>query len=132
MKSMEEYINDVYEKYQETEANHQKYKKVKVKYKSPLNKLCGVVACVALILTFFIGVKYFETNTNEEIKYVSGEILDDKSMVYTEYLYVDGEFDKIYKVLSKYSEYILIVSNNIYFKLICQHISIAFRRISDE
>lgn len=111
MKPMEDYIREVYEKYEESEKNHQKYKTVKVKYHSPLSKLCGVAACVALILTVCIGVKYWNVGTNEEIKYVSSSGETEKeTIVHRKYIWVDGNFDKTIKKAIKTKEYIAIVS----------------------
>lgn len=110
MKSMEEYINEVYQKYEETEKNNIKYKTVKVKYHSPLKKLCGIAACVAVVLTVCIGVKYFKIDNNEEIKYVSGEKKEGNPIVYTQYLHVDASFFNSLNIAVDSKECIAIVS----------------------
>lgn len=110
MKSMEEYINEVYEKYEETERNHQKYKTVKVKYHSPLTKLCVVVACIALIITVGMGTKYIKTENREEIKYVTGERQEDNSVVYKQYLRVDTNFDDNLVRLVNSSDYLIVTT----------------------
>ena len=110
MKSMEEYINEVYKKYEETEKNNIKYKTVKVKYHSPLKKLCGIAACVALVLAVGIGAKHFKVENNEEIRYASGEKQEDGTIVYTKFIRADGEFLKSIYFLPKYANYIAIVS----------------------
>ena len=88
MKSMEEYINDVYKKYDETEKNHKIYKTVKMKYYNPLTTVCSIAACLILVCMFSVGVRFLGAEEEKRNNYVSTEVKDDGTVVYTNYLFV--------------------------------------------
>lgn len=85
MKSMEEYIKSVYEKYEETESKNEIYETVKMKNHSPLTTLCSVTACLMLVCCVGIGYKYFKTE-DEPYQYVSSEVEENGFNNYIEYL----------------------------------------------
>lgn len=109
MKSMEEYINEVYQKYEESEKNHEVYKKVKVKYQNPLTTLCGVAACILVLCVSIFSVNKF--NKEPEIKYASEETKDNGIKYYTSYIFVDNTFEERLDKLISGSTDIGIVSN---------------------
>ena len=85
MKSMEEYINSVYERYEESEKNHEVYKKVRMTRKRPLATLCGITACLLVACICFVG--YGKVN-NQHI--VDNPVFVDKEerqiVTYTKYI----------------------------------------------
>lgn len=108
MKSMEDYINEVYEKYEESERKHEVYKKVKVKYHNPLTTLCGVAACALLICVSVFSVNKF--NKESELEYAHSEKNEEGKVVYTKYIKVDNKFEDVIKKIIDDSNSIAIVS----------------------
>lgn len=109
MKSMEDYINEVYEKYEESERKHEVYKRVKVKYHNPLTTLCGVAACVLLLCVSIFNVNKF--NKEPEIEYAYGETDGNGTVIYTSYVKVDYRFEEVLMKMMKDADGIAIVSN---------------------
>lgn len=113
MKSMEEYINDVYEKYEETEKNHKIYKTVRMKYHNPLTTLCSVAACLLLVCIFGVGINFLKTEEELKNNYVEAEVKNDGKIIYTKYLKAENIGIKdFYKKLIARSDVIAVVSNN--------------------
>ena len=110
MKSMEEYINEVYEKYEKTEKNHEVYKKVNMKCYNPLTTLCGVAACIALVCVVGMGLQYFNIDKNKELNYASSETKEDGIRVYKEIIRLDDKTSKQLDKLEKDSEYIALTT----------------------
>ncbi len=108
MKSMEDYINEVYEKYEESERKHEVYKKVKVKYHNPLTTLCGVAACVLFLCVGIFSVNKFNKET--EIKYATEDVQKNGEVYYTRYLYIDDTFNSRLSNLLEESSDIVIAS----------------------
>ena len=108
MKSMEDYINEVYEKYEESERKHEVYKRVKVKYHNPLTTLCGVATCVLLLCVGVFSVNKF--NKEPEIKYAYSEKEKDGTVIYTKYIKVDNKFEDVINKIIADSDSIAIVS----------------------
>lgn len=115
MKSMDEYISEVYKKYKETEDSNQKYKAVKMKAYDPLNKIYGVTACLALIVAFCVGVNYIQIDKNEdEIKYASTEVIEKEEngeRVFTQIINSDYKFMEQLKRMVTRAELIVIASD---------------------
>ena len=108
MKSMEDYINEVYEKYEESERKHEVYKKVKVKYHNPLTTLCGVVACLVVLCVGIFSVNKF--NREPELEYAHSEKNEEGKVVYTKYIKVDNKFEDVIKKIIDDSNSIAIVT----------------------
>lgn len=94
MKSMEEYISEVYEKYNELERQNIKYKTIKMKRKNPMISLCGVVACVLLAIFVGVNIKDKLPIVDEKpIEFVSNESGESGDIIYTKYLKIDSVCD---------------------------------------
>lgn len=96
MKSMDDYIKGVHEKYMETQKNNIVYEKVSMKYPkySPLTKICGVAACLALICVGVIGFNNFnKMKVKEDIHYATSENTQGNETVYTNVLISDDKND---------------------------------------
>ena len=116
MKSMEEYISNVYAKYEETESKNQIYKTVKLRARNPFSKLYAVTACLALVCVICIGVNYFKPRNNEikngeELNFVSSEIENDGSKVFTKIVKTDYNFIEEIRRLIKKADCIALVSD---------------------
>lgn len=112
MKSMEEYINDVYKKYEEAEKNHIVYKKVKMKRSNPLPVLCGIVACLLVVIMVYSSLNSVKPDPNNEQKFVSNEEKSGERIVYTdEILFAENLLSNYLKFLASDSEVIAIASN---------------------
>lgn len=96
MKSMEEYINDVYQRYEESERNHEVYKKVRMTRKRPLTTLCSVTACLLVACVCFIGYEKYNTPPVFEDNPVFAEKNENegKSVVYTKYIDTNSFINK--------------------------------------
>lgn len=115
MKPIDEYINEVYEKYNETESKHQIYKTVKMKPKSSFNPLYGVMLCTLLIIGMGLGIKNYLPQEKEKIQYVEIETKEDGKNVYIDKIKVDVfKPEKQIKKLIKNSTYMAIVSKEFY------------------
>lgn len=115
MKSMEEYINNVYEKYEEAEKKHQVYKPVRMKAYNPLNGIYGITACLALVVAFCIGINYMNVKDKEkenELKYVSSEVANNGTVIFTKYISIDGIVSDALKKMIKKSDIITVVSSH--------------------
>ena len=115
MKSMDDYIKGVHEKYMETQKNNIVYEKVSMKYPkySPLTKVCGVAACLALICVGVIGFNNFnKMKTNEDLHYATSITNDVGITTYTIWLSVDNSINANYiKYLKRKSDLIAIISD---------------------
>lgn len=111
MKSMEEYINDVYEKYEETEKNHKIYKTVRMKYHNPLTTLCSVAACLLLVCMFGVGINFLKTEEKLPNDYVEVEPNNDGTVVYSICMWIDNNFEKATKYMLNYASDIVVISN---------------------
>jgi len=113
MKSMEDYISEVYEKYERVEKNNITYKKVKMKYHNPLPALCGIAACLIIVLVcgnLFGNKANNMVNPNKENIHMATEEKEDGKIIYNKYIRIDNE--STYKIdrLIKRSDCIAIVS----------------------
>jgi len=114
MKSMEKYISEVYEKYEETEKANKKYKTVKMKRSNPLVSLCGVAACLIVVGTVFYGMKNYQKPFEDDKpnEYVSSENKENGKKVYTRILKIDTKFNSEYlQGLIQNSTDIVLISN---------------------
>lgn len=115
MKPIDEYINEVYEKYNETESKHQIYKAVKMKPKSSFNPLYGVMLCTLLIIGIVFGIKNYSIQEKEQIQYAETEMKEDGTKIYINKVNLDVfNPEKELKRLFKNSTYIAIVSKEFY------------------
>ena len=112
MKSPDTYIDEVYEKYNETKKNKQKYKSVKMRPKISIVPISSVVICV--MLSLFVIVKNGEYISNVE-KDIDAEIKSETNTkmetAYMDILIADSpQKDEYIKKLIESSEYIAIIS----------------------
>ena len=116
MKSMEEYINEVYEKYEQTKRDNIVYPKVEMPKRPPLIALCSVAACALIVVG--VGLAIYSKSLNIEEKqpteYVENEIINEiinDEKIYTKYIRVDNRMNEFYmKELINSSDIIAIVS----------------------
>lgn len=112
MKSPDTYIDEVYEKYDETKKNNQKYKTVKMRPKISIVPISSVVICV--MLSLFVIVKNGEYISNVE-KDIDAEIKSETNTkmetAYMDILIADSpQKDEYIKKLIESSEYIAVIS----------------------
>lgn len=115
MKSTEDYINKVYEKFEETQKNHQYYKKVKMSNHSNVAIITSISLCMVIAIT--IGIKIHSgqtTNISEENEIIFAESKDDGTIVYTKHLIFDFDktmtYEKFKKIIEN-ADIIGIISN---------------------
>jgi len=112
VKSMEEYISDVYKRYEESERNHEVYKKVRMTRKRPLTTLCSVTACLLVACVCFFGYDKFNTPPVIKENPVFVEKIEDELCTYTQYIKVNGGiFKKQLDFLVNTSEIIAIIDD---------------------
>ena len=116
MKSPDTYIDEVYEKYDETKKNNQKYKTVKMRPKISIVPISSVVICV--MLSLFVIVKNGEYISNVE-KDIDAEIKSETNTkmetAYMDILIADSlQEDGYIEKLIGNSECIAIVSKYSY------------------
>lgn len=111
MKSMEEYINSVYERYEESEKNHEVYKKVRMTRKRPLNTLCGVIAGLLVVCVCLVGHNKFNKQPIVDTP-VFVDKIENQSITYTQYISVNSilGIDGLKKIVEK-SDIIAIIDD---------------------
>lgn len=120
MKSTEEYINEVYKKYAQTQEQNIKYKVVKMRPRRPLIPLCVIVACLLAVGYIGFGLKNRERLENPKITdYVQKE--ENENKIYTDILMADAKFnDKYLKYLVEESTDIVLTSNYNKKEVVCE------------
>lgn len=113
MKSPDTYIDEVYEKYDETKKHNQKYKAVKMKPKRSAKSVCGVVTCLTMVLCIAVGKKA----NIKEIQHIEYDIQSESkvynSNIYISYVTTDANVGQVnYDNLTVASEYVAIVSKS--------------------
>lgn len=110
MKSTEEYINEVYKKYAQTQEQNIKYKVVKMRPKRPLIPVCVIAACLVAVVSLGMGLKNYEKVENpERTDYVQ---IEENNKIYTKYLRTDARLNEKYlsRLINNSSD-ILIISD---------------------
>lgn len=93
--STEEYINEVYKKYAQTQEQNIKYKVVKMRPRRPLIPLCIIVICLVAAGYMGFGLKNYERVENPEITdYVQKE--ENEKKIYTEFFMTDARWSREY------------------------------------
>lgn len=119
MKSTEEYINEVYKKYAQTQEQNIKYKVVKMRLRRPLIPLCIVV--ISLVMVGYLGfeLRNYEVNKNPGItEYVKKE---DEKIIYRDFLRTDAFLDREYlNNIIKNSTDIFLVSEHKIKEVVCE------------
>lgn len=111
MKSMEEYINSVYERYEESEKNHEVYKKVRMTRKRPLNTLCGVIAGLLVVCVCLVGHNKFNKQPIVDTPFFVDKI-EEQSVTYTRYIDFNSvlNVEQLKRVIDK--SQIIILAND--------------------
>lgn len=81
MKSMEEYINNVFEKYAEAESNHEIYKSIRIRPYKIKAKKCSLIICFLLTICVCISYNFIRVDNDNPI--ISK---NDSTITFTQYL----------------------------------------------
>lgn len=115
MKPIDKYISEVYEKYNETEKEHQIYETVKMKPKNSFKPVCCVMVCTVLAICLGLGVQNYFSQEKVPIQYAEAETRGDGTKVFIDKISVDMfENEKQLKKLIANSEFIVITSKEDY------------------
>lgn len=108
MKSPDTYIDEVYEKYNETKKNKQKYKSVKMRPKISIVPISSLAVCLVLALYVTVGNNKCVPGTNEFV-YTDYQIRN--KTIYIDTLFADSpKTDNYIKKMIDNAEYIAIIS----------------------